>query len=221
MLSTSPRSPPWLQLQTQKCLSKQAQLGCGWVLFYLASSIRIHLHAEVWIFRPFKVNSLQYVNRLLSRRSSLRGLQSTESISCSASSGMNNSLCHISPWGCRMLRTFLQCLQLLPSLTSPAHGALSSLPLSRSREGQEASHAMPGVVSGRPTAHRGTEGHALLSPSLPSPLPAHHRAHANCFAVRSLPCCWVWLKLAGGFKLYRGRLIDRQIDNVIVRASFL
>lgn len=47
-------------------------LGSDWVVFYLASSIRAHLHAEVWIFRPFKVNSLQYINQLLSQRSGAR-----------------------------------------------------------------------------------------------------------------------------------------------------
>lgn len=73
-------------------------LSCGWAVFCLASSIRIHLHAEVWMFRPFKVNSLQYVDQLLSRRSSRRGLGSAENRSRSAASGMNN-LCHTFAWG--------------------------------------------------------------------------------------------------------------------------
>lgn len=67
----------------------------------------------------------------------------------------------------------------------------------------------------------GTQEHALLSLSCVPPISAHHGAHLNCFAVRSLPCCQVRFKLASGFKLHRGWLIDRQIDNMIVRASFL
>ncbi|EOA95154.1 hypothetical protein Anapl_13873 [Anas platyrhynchos] len=39
--------------------------------------------------------------------------------------------------------------------------------------------------------------------------------------LRDPPHCQVWLDLAGGFKPCCGRLIDRQIDNVIVRALFL
>lgn len=93
-LSTSPRS----QLQTHKCqLANRLSrgLGCAWVVLYFTSSIRAHLHAEVWSFRPFKVNSLQYVNQLLSQRSSWRELGSKESRSSSASGGMKGLLPHV------------------------------------------------------------------------------------------------------------------------------
>lgn len=190
-------------------------LGCGWVVFYLASSIRIHLHAEVWIFRPFKVNSLQYVNRLLSRRSSRRGLGSAESRSCSAS-GRMNSLCHIHAQGrC----TSLQRVQLLPGLVSPAHHALSSIPLSCPREGQEASHAMPGAVSGRPTARRYTEARSAFSlSSLP--------CFCSPWSSSELVCCKIPSLLLGSVEIGRwiqtvSWVADRQADRQHDCESFI
>lgn len=129
-------------------------------------------------------------------------------------------LCHTRAWGRRTPGTSLQGAQLLRGHVSPARQALSSVPLSCPRGGQEASHTMPGAVSGRPAARRHTGARSAFSlSSLPSF--CHHRAHLSCFRVRALPCCRVRLKLAGGFKPYRGWLIDRQIDNMIVRAPFL
>lgn len=192
-------------------------LSCGWAVFCLASSIRIHLHAEVWMFRPFKVNSLQYVDQLLSRRSSRRGLGSAENRSRSAASGMNN-LCHIFAWGHCTPRTSPQHAQLLPSLTSSTHRALSSTSLSCPGLGREASHTTPGALSVCPTS---TQGHPSAFSLSSLPYFCSLWSHPNHFAVRSVPCCWIWLKLAGGFKPYRGWLIDRQIDNMIARASFL
>lgn len=184
-------------------------------MFCLASSIRIHLHAEVWIFRPFKVKSLQYVNQLLSRRSSRRGLGSTESRNCSASSGMNG-LCHIHAWGRCTPRTSLQCAQ---GLISPTPHALSSIPLSRPREEQEASHAMPGVVSGRPAARRHTGACSAFSlSSLPY--------FCSSWSSSKLLCCKIPSLLPGLVEIGRwiqtvSWVADRQIDNMIVRASFL
>lgn len=88
-----------------------------------------------------------------------------------------------------MPRTSLSALSYFLALPAP-HIDLSSLPLSCPGEGLEASHAMPEVVFGYYAAPTGTHEHSLPS-SLPSPLLAHHGAHLNCFAVKSLPCCWV------------------------------
>lgn len=86
-----------------------------------------------------------------------------------------------------MLRTFLQCVQLLPSLTSPAHRALSSVPLSCSREGQEASCTMPGVVSGRPMAHRHRGARSAFSlSSLPSSCSSRSPCKLLCCKIPSL-----------------------------------
>lgn len=67
LASVSSAEVTWLATKLSQGLSR------GWVVFYLSSYIRIHLHAEVWIFRPFKVNSLQYVNQLLSGGAASRG----------------------------------------------------------------------------------------------------------------------------------------------------
>lgn len=138
-------------------------LSWGWAVFYLASSIRTYLHAEVWMFRPFKVNLLQYVDQPLSRRSSRRGLGSTESRSRSAGSGMND-LCHIFAWGHCTPRTSLQRAQLLLSLASSTRRALSSTSLSCPGEGREASHTVPGAVSVCPTGMQGHRSASSLSP---------------------------------------------------------
>lgn len=62
-------------------VSKQAQP-------WLAASIRINLHADVWIFRPFEVTSLHMLMGCFPRKSCPRGLGSVESRSCSASGRM-------------------------------------------------------------------------------------------------------------------------------------
>lgn len=161
--------------------------------------------------RPFKVNSLQYVNRLLSRRSSRRGSRSGESRSCSASGGMNG-LCHIRAWGCCTPGTYLQRAWLLPGLASPATSCpeLNPPPLSRPRLGQKASHAMAGAVSGRPTARRHTGALSAFSlSSLPS--------FCSSWSSSELLCCKFPSSLPGSVEI--GRWIqtvswaaDRQAD---------
>lgn len=88
----------------------------------------------------------------------------------------------------------------LSSLPGSKHRAQSLIPLSPAGEGQEAST-------------QGTLCVLALFPLIGELI--------RVALLRDPPPCQVWLVLAGGFKPYCGRLIDRQIDNVIVRASFL
>lgn len=150
------------------------------------------------------------------RRSSRRGLGSVESRSCSASGRMIISATFV-PGVAACPGHPCSVLSCFPALPVP-HINLSSVLSLALEKGWK--HHMPCqkwcLDAMQPT---GTHEHSLPS-SLPSPLLAHHGAHLNCFAVKSLPCCWCWvgLKLASEFKPYCGRLIDRQIDNMIVRA---
>lgn len=146
------------------------------------------------------------------------GLGSEENRSCSASGGMNG-LCHIRVWCCCTPGTSLQRAQLLPDLANPAHRAWSSIPLSCPGEGQEASHSMPGAVSGRPAAcrHAGA-GSAFSFSSLP--------CFFSSWSSSELLCCKIPSLLPGSVEI--GQWIqtvswaaDRQIDNMIARTSFL
>lgn len=152
---SSQRAPPRLQLQTQSVsVSKQAQVYCGWLVFYLAASIRIHLHADIWIFRPFKVNSLQYVNRLFSLEEQPAGVRERgkKKLFCQR---QDDHLCTFMPGVAACPGHPCSMPSFLLALPAP-HIDLGSMPLSCPREGLEASYAMTEVVFGCHAAHRHT-----------------------------------------------------------------
>lgn len=85
-------------------------------------------------------------------------------------------------------------------------------------------HCTPGCPNSLPSSEHHDWSSAPHSPAehalLSLPLPTYRRVHPSGGVGRSAFTA-AWLELAGGFTPCRGQLIDRQIDNVMGRASFL
>lgn len=123
-----------------------------------------------------------------------------------------NSCCHFGALGRCTSRAPVQCAEHL------AAQSCISCPPSLHGEGQKAPHALPGVVYSCPMA--GTQGHALLSPSLPSPISAHHGTHPNYFAIRS-PFLLSYLVEIGQWLQTALWAADRQADRQCDCKSFI